>query len=163
MNSLTSLSVDQVIQLLSIAVYLVAILYAGFAVSDIRRSSHSISVKYIASGIVALSTCTAIMFIAAQIPWALTEAQEQISFAEAISWLMYDWLNGFAHLLMILSVRSFMRWENKTPCQHGGVCPTVQIAKRDREQARRLTGIAHDIEALQKRIELLDNDQDDLK
>ena len=157
---MSSLSADSIVQLLSITVYLAAIIWSGFAVLDIKKSSHGIGVKYIASGIVFLSASTSVMFIAAQIPWALAENQEQISFAEAISWLLYDWLNGFAHLAMILAVRSFMRWENRMPCMHGGVCPTAIIARRDRAQARQLSGIAQDIEKLQQRIEQLDCEDD---
>ncbi len=154
--TIESLPPDTIIQLLSIVVYVVAVIYSGFAFWDIRRSTHSLSIKYIASGVVVLSSATALMFIAAQTSWSLQSSQEHLGFVDAVVWLLYDWLNGLTHLAVILAVRTFIRWETKTPCQHGGVCPSVALAKKDKAMDAKLIGMAMDIAKIQQRIEQLD-------
>jgi hypothetical protein len=161
MSNLFGLSPDSIIQLLSIVVYLAAVLWSGFAFWDIRQSHHSLGVKYLAAGIVCLAVATSVMFIAAQVSWALTGQQEQLSFTETAAWLLYDWLNGFAHLAMILAVRTFMRWESETPCQHGGVCPSAALARRNRDNERRIESVAGELLAMQRRLEFIDREEYD--
>lgn len=159
--SILGLSPDSIIQLLSIVVYVAAVIWSGFAFWDIRQSHHALGVKYLAAGIVCLAVATALMFIAAQVPWALDEQQDQLSFSEMAAWLLYDWLNGFAHLAMILTVRAFMRWETNTPCQHGGVCPSAALIRRGRDQERRLNGIVTELAEMQRQLEFIDRERDD--
>lgn len=146
---------DIIIQLLSLVVYAAAILWGGLAMLDIRRSSHQIAIKYVASALVLLSVATAVAFSAAQSYWTLTGEIKSLSFSETAIWLLYDWLNGLSHLAVVLAVRAFMRWQLPTPCQAGGVCPCGALARKDKEQDRKLSGIASDIDKLQRRIEHL--------
>lgn len=141
------------IHIASLAVYVAALVWSVLAFIDIRQSSYPRAVKYVASGLVMLSVMTAVMFIASQIPWILDKQWKTISLYEALSWLLYDWLNGLSHLALVLAVRAFMRWTPPTPCQSHGTCPSSALARREREQDRELSGLSRDIQQLQQRIE----------
>ena len=151
---------DAVIQLLSLIVYLAAILWGGLAVIDIRRSHYQLSVKYIASALIALSVGTAVAFSVAQTYWSLTGTINEMSFAETAAWMLYDWLNGLSHLAVVLAVRAFMRWDQSPTCQAtGGVCPSHRLVRREVEQDKELRTLATDINRLQSRIENLYEDR----
>ena len=154
------ITADIAIQLLSLIVYLAAILWGGLAVIDIRRSHYPLSVKYVASALIALSVGTAAVFSVAQTYWSLTGTIQEMSFAETAAWMLYDWLNGLSHLAVVLAVRAFMRWEQSTPCQAaGGVCPSHRLVQREVEQDKELRGLSLDIDRLQSRIENLYEDR----
>jgi len=157
---LSSVSLDSYIQLLSLIVYVAAILWGWLAFFDIKHSHHTLSVKYVASAVTFLSMLTAGLFIAAQLPWILEQQWKVMSFAETLAWLVYDWTNGLAHLSVVLCVRAFMRWELSAPCQHG-VCPSAALAREDAVHRQQLTVLGRDIAALQRRIGLLDREEDD--
>jgi hypothetical protein len=160
-NDILAVGPDVYIQLLSLIVYFAAIAYGILAAFDIRKSHHSLTLRYLASGLVLLSSATAIIFIIAQVPWIVEQQWRVMSFAETLAWLMYDWLNGLTHLAIVLAVRAFMRWEQITPCLHGGVCPSAILIRRDLEHDSKLSRLALDIDKLQRRIELLDLEEDD--
>ena len=147
---------DIAIQLLSLIVYLFAILWGGLAVIDIRRSHYPLSAKYVASALIALSVGTAAAFSVAQTYWALTGTIHEMSLAETAAWMIYDWLNGLSHLAVVLAVRAFMRWEQSSTCQAtGGVCPSHRLVQREAEQDNELRELTTDISRLQSRIENL--------
>lgn len=158
MSDLSAIGPDTWVQLLSLIVYVGAIVWGGLAFLDIRRSHHARAVKYLASGLVTLSLTTAGVFITAQIPWIVDQQWRVMSLTETLTWLLYDWLNGLAHLAIVLAVRAFMRWELPTPCQAGGVCPSSLLVRRAREQDQELTGMRASIQTLQQRIEHLAED-----
>lgn len=147
---------DVFIQLLSLVVYFAAIGYSMLAVLDIRRSHHSLPIRYIASGLVLLSSSTAILFIISQIPWITEQQWRVMSFAETLSWLMYDWINGLTHLAIVLAVRTFMSWKNKPNCSCDIFSSNVW-AKKDLDQDSKIEELSLDIAKLQQRIEKLDD------
>lgn len=156
MIDLSTLGIDTLVQMASLVVYVLAIGWALVAAFDIRHSHHPAPTKYVAAALTALTAATAVVFIVAQIPWLIEQQWRVMSTAEAMAWLIYDWLNGLAHLATILVIRSFMRWRLPTPCQFpNGVCPSAHLARRAHATERGLSGVATEIEQLQARIDRL--------
>lgn len=158
MNDLMSLGADTYVQMFSMLVYVAAIAWGCLAFIDIKHSKHHLSWRYMASALTLLSVSTALIFIFAQIPWIVGQQWRVMTTAEMMAWLLYDWLNGLAHLTVVLAVRAFMRWEFPTPCQSGGVCPSGILIRREREQDAELKNMARDIMKIQRRIEALNKE-----
>lgn len=150
-----TLQPDMLVQLASLVVYLATFIWGGLAYFDIRAARFSRPVKYIAAALVTLSLLTVTLFVSAQLPWIMNGQWREMPLVELLTWLMYDWVNGLAHLATVLAVRTLMRWEQPTPCQANGVCPSARLARRSHEQDRELSNVANEIDALQTRIDQL--------
>ena len=57
-----------------------------------------------------------ITFVSLQISWVINEGFEKVLTAEAVGWLIFDWINALAYFLFVRIIQIFIQWKKAACC-----------------------------------------------
>lgn len=106
----TDIALQSAVHYSSIAVYVLAVVLGLDAVRHLFQSSHPPIIKELIAILLASCVLLCIAFVGMQTYWVTALEFNDISDAEALGWLIHDWVNGISHLSFVVSVRVFILW-----------------------------------------------------
>lgn len=110
----------------SMLLYGMAVLFALIVLWELRGSYRSAPLRIVAASLLALSMLASSGFVGLNALWIAEEAWRDLSAPTNVGWIVWDWINGLAHLSFVLAIRVFVQWQPRPVCKHLN-CPADAV------------------------------------
>lgn len=121
----------------ALVVYIGVLVYGSIALYESRITHHPTHIRYAIMSLVALSMSVSAIFSVMQVSWIYSSVWQNLSAVDNIGWMVYDWVNGMAHLAFILTARVFLSWKILPSCKRSA-CPANALMNVQRSQTNDL-------------------------